>query len=245
MQTFSFAQLMKQPLLNLKSNANNTGSILGNEPDWKLTKHATPGILAKLSRTSKIIGKKSTFGIVKKLLYGTSDNTYVIKFVKFSPMNANREFSFMTEVKIGSLRRIGAVGPRVIAYRKTMLGGEFVMDNVEMGQNVQSLSIANKRIRVTPALWTMIKETIQKFYKITKGYHGDLHGDNIMIILHKNHYTIKIIDYGAHRRFNFNLGNIIDTHYGAKVYRPGGVGQKFIHNKNFLNVLKMNKGIIN
>ena len=236
-----FAQLTKKTNFN---NNNKVSSVLSTERGWILTKHAKPGILDKLTRTSERIGSSSVFGVVKKLLYGTSDNTYVIKFIKFSPLNTNKEFSFMTEVKIGSLRRIGKVGPRVIAYRKTIKGGEYVMDNVEMGdKSAKSYAAANKRIKITPELWILIKQTINNFYKITKGYHGDLHGNNIMIVINKTGVSIKIIDYGAHRRFNINFGNVVHMHKGYKVYQPGGIGQKFIHNKNFLKTFKNNKSI--
>ena len=239
-QILGFAQLARKNT----TNKNNAGSILGKEVGWITTKHARPGVLDKLSRTSERIGAASVFGVVKKLLYGTSDNTYVIKFVKFSPINTNKEFSFMTEVRIGSLRRIGKVGPRVIAYRKTLKGGEYVMDNVEMGnKNAKTYSASNKRIKITPPLWSLIKSTINNFYKITKGYHGDLHGNNIMIVINKTSVLVKIIDYGAHRRFNTNFGNVVQIYKGAKVYKPGGIGQKFIYNKNFLKTLKNNKNV--
>jgi hypothetical protein len=52
-------------------------------------------------------------------------------------------------------------------------------------------------------LYPILRETLINFYNVTKGYHGDLHGNNIMIVIDgdKKIVDIKIIDYGAHRKF--------------------------------------------
>ena len=70
-----------------------------------------------------------------------------------------------------------------------------------------------------------------------------MHGNNIMIVINKTSVLVKIIDYGAHRRFNTNFGNVVQIYKGAKVYKPGGIVQKFIYNKNFLKTLKNNKNV--
>jgi hypothetical protein len=223
---------------------NFSSNTLRKEDDWKLTKYGSQSLLGKLSRTKHFIGTSSAFGKVERLSYDGNEHLFVLKKINFSKNNANRAHIFETEVNVGSKNNIGKVGPRVLAYRFTPFGGEYVMDNVEMGHaNAMVAPLSQVKGQLTPEFWKAIQKVILNFHLITRGQHGDLHGDNILIIqVGKQHY-IRIIDYGAFRKFDKlkNKGTPVKKHYGLNVYNLGK-GQKFIHNKNFFNLLKNKSG---
>jgi hypothetical protein len=231
MQVMGFGQLAAKPANNSKTMANESG--------WILTRHAPPGLLKDLTRTSKIIGHPSVFGKVVQLSYKGNESRFVKKIMNFNPLtNTSRSHIFSTEIKIGSLPSIGRVGPRIVAYRLTPFGGEYIMDNVKLGmENSRIVSMANLGKRFNPKILEAIVKTVKEFQKITKGQHGDLHGDNILLVQPKEASVyIRIIDYGAHRTLKElkKIGPILKKHHGMNVYKPGQVGQHFVYNKNWL-----------
>jgi len=211
---------------------------LEDEMGWKLTKYGSQNLLKKLSRTGKKIGKLSVFGKVERLSHMGNEHMFIVKKIDFSP-NSNRSHIFATEINVGSKNNIGKVGPRVLAFRYTPFGGEYVMDNVEMGHsNAKVFSVANVKKQFSLATWYSLRTLIQNFHKITRGQHGDLHGDNILVVqIGKNTY-LRIIDYGAFRKSRElkSLGTPIKKHFGMNVYNVGK-GQKFIQNKNQLKTI--------
>ncbi len=115
--------------------------------------------------------------------------------------------TFNTEVRIGSIRGIEKTGPRVLAYRTNSYGGNYIMNHAKMGvSRARIIPLSEVRRTLKPRMWEKIKEKVRQFQKITNGQHGDLHGKNILIVQiprrhGKTKTYIKIIDYGAHRRF--------------------------------------------
>ena len=117
-------------LLSEKNTANNKpGSLLKNEPNW----HGDRALLSRLVRTGDRIGAQSVHGVVRRLVDTEtgSTNRWCIKTIKFWTPE-KREW-FRQEVRIGSLPGIEEVGPRIHAWRQRVDGGEYVMDNVQMG----------------------------------------------------------------------------------------------------------------
>jgi hypothetical protein len=227
--------LSKKPMMTY----NNT---LNSENGWKLTRHAPKGILNRLSRTGgQRIGHDSVFGSVYTLMHNGNNSRYVIKHIPFkNNKNRDRKHIFKTEVKIGGIRNIGRVGPRVIAYRMTPFGGNYVMDHVKMGDSrAKIFSLADVRSQITPDFWNKIKKKIKEFENITHGNHGDLHGDNILIVQSKKtgKTDIRIIDYGAHRTYKeLKKKSFHSRKNGLKVYNVGP-GQKFRRTKNLIKAL--------
>ena len=77
--------------------------------------------------------------------------------------------------------------------------------------NLTSVSLNEymKRLNACPStehlLYKTLFKTLFDFYKLTKGYHGDLHGGNVYVLYKPQDIndvkSIKIIDYGAHVKF--------------------------------------------
>jgi hypothetical protein len=152
--------------------------------------------------------------------------------------------TFNTEVRIGSIRGIEKTGPRVLAYRTNSYGGNYIMNHAKMGvSRARIIPLSEVRRTLKPRMWEKIKEKVRQFQKITNGQHGDLHGKNILIVQiprrhGKTKTYIKIIDYGAHRRFKeLKKARYYKVYGGMKVYRFDS-GQNFIKNKNWLKTLK-------
>ena len=178
------------------------------------------------------LGKKSAFGVVHDV---GKPGLYVIKRVNFHDENDVK--SFRNEIKIGSLPRIGEVGPRIYAYQIIMRSigneigyGEYIMDHVTKGQKYKRFLDLNdyfheKYKTICPTSLTgdpilqALKETLFNFYTITKGYHGDLHGGNIIVLIPiKGEPSVQIIDYGSHRDFANKSNETCVSKYLQKQY---------------------------
>ena len=160
------------------------------------------------------LGRPSTFGSVVAL-----GDKYALKTMNFSE-TANQSDNlkiFLNEVKVGGMRGIQKVGPRIYAWRviRNSQGvateGEYIMDSFTQGnKDVVSTSLhefVRNILKVCPApthpLVVMLKETLKNFYLITQGYHGDLHTGNIAVVYNPTTLEIKrviIFDYGSHKR---------------------------------------------
>ena len=217
---------------------------LGSSPvitRWRVTRYGKlyPGLLSKITRGRRI-GQKSVYGKVIELLYrGRRDSRFVLKSMIFPERSrAKRRHIFDTEVRVGTMRNIQKVGPRVLAWRYTSKGGEFVMDDARFGvpeAKLESLEDIIQKGRLTKRLIRKVIEKVQEFHKVVGGEHGDLHGDNIMVVRKGDKTSIKIIDYGAFRSYRElrRLGRPVNTHGGMKVFSLG-MGQNYIRNKNWL-----------
>ena len=144
---------------------------------------------------------KGSYGSVKTL--GTN---YVMKTMYFNIPNDVK--IFLNEVRVGSLPGIQQVGPKIYAFRLVQqqskyFKGQYIMDRLHF------VSLENYIKNTCPEpsdpLYKRMRETIEKFWKITKGYHGDLHDDNIGVIPETG--RVVIIDYGAHRKFKTKINN--------------------------------------
>lgn len=136
-------------------------------------------------------------------VYVVNQNEYVVKTV---PLKDPEDLlAFYTEVRVGMTPGID-VQTRdyaIVAKNKT---GYILMDHVERNQptNVTSVTAeqylshfvsSNKQMN---AFVKKIKQRLTRFYKLTGRFHGDLHLDNIMVLLDKQNgfKDLKIIDYG-------------------------------------------------
>ena len=202
---------------------------LADEDDWKYTKYGYKGLLEGLSRTGQRIGKLSVFGKVERVSFKGNVHTFLIKSVP--GVNNNRKHIFETEVKVGSKNNIEKVGPRILAYRYTPFGGEYIMDSVEMGNpNAKVFTFESVKRQIPLEL---VEGVIKDFHRITRGMHGDLHGDNILCVQVNGKTYVRIIDYGAFRTFDEikAKGKPVKKHLGINAYNLGK-GQKFMYNKN-------------
>ena len=181
---------------------------LSSEENWTLTKHAYNKLLTNTKRTNTRIGVNSKFGSVYLLNTGNGKPRFVLKRIIFgypgnSGYNARRHI-FETEVKVGSMN-ISRVGPRVSAYKKTPTYGEYIMNNVRLGNPKAKIfhfsQIKNQIIR-NPNSIKLVQNAINNFHRITKGQHGDLHGGNILLVQFEKSTYVMIIDYGAFRTNN-------------------------------------------
>jgi hypothetical protein len=239
------------------------------EHGWTMTRHATKTLLSHLTRTNQRIGEPSAFGVVYKLMTSTgNDCQFVLKTIKiprqivsgFSlnfntlkskvnrennrPGYLDRMKTFKTEVSVGSLKNIGEVGPRVYAWRVTPTGGEYIMDNVQMGdKKAKVYPLAH--IKMNEKILERVLGTVKRFQQITKGHHGDLHRNNIQVIkLPNKKFYVMIIDYGSWRseRALKSIGLPVSMHYGMNVYLPEKRGTPFIKNENMIKRMSLNTG---
>jgi len=121
---------------------------------------------------------------------------------------------FDNEIRIGQIKGIEKLGTRTLAYGISNNIGYHVMTDVTYNKsksNLTSVSLYQymKKLNACPStehpLYKKLFKTLFDFYKLTKGYHGDLHGQNIYVVYElpyiDNVKSIKIIDYGAHVKF--------------------------------------------
>ncbi len=166
------------------------------------------------------------YGSVYELKTKSKNNDmYVIKEVYMKTDNDLK--NFLKEIDVGSniLLSKQKVGPAIYAYTyrqrtdktKGYLG-YYIMDNVKMGEkDLESMPMSrylgfyerDNDVRVKAI--KLMKESLLKFYKITQGYHGDLHMSNVIVLykenLRKDPVRVMIIDYGAHIKFKEQVKN--------------------------------------
>ena len=161
-----------------------------------------------------------TYGSVHEL--GT-DKRYVIKRMDLGSddMNLNLLRTFTNELRVGTTPRISQVGPKIYGWRvfsdsdengNDEWTGEYIMDNVLRGETeLVSQSLAQYVTKWKPGpgapLFKKLKTTLRNFWLITKGYHGDLHGNNIAVVSRPDGTVVRVMiyDYGAHKRTKVRL----------------------------------------
>jgi hypothetical protein len=163
--------------------------------------------LSPNTRIGKRIGTDSINGLIYEM-----DNNKVLKFME------NIWYGdFMNEVSVGKIPGIEKVGTRIYQYAYFRSNGFYVMDNLitkretQNGNRLMSLNEYWKTCRVaTPYERKMFTYLLYDFYKLTNGYHADLHGDNIQAIVRPNGTLkqLKIIDYGSHTKLNKNIRSL-------------------------------------
>jgi hypothetical protein len=166
---------------------------------------------------------------------------YVMKVMKFADPGRGNGIdikSFFTEVRIGSLKGIKKVGPRIYAWKLTRdsggkaTHGSYIMDsfdsltppgctfdnlyyyitsrmrdnNSNENNNVNfegKFTFNKQKITHSHPLIKKLREALFTFWKVTKGYHGDLPG-NIGVIYSTDRPSdikrVVIFDYAAHKR---------------------------------------------
>jgi hypothetical protein len=232
------------------------------QPRYKKTRFAKNLNITTLKKTGLQIGDESQHGSVfqlKNTLNG-NDHRYVLKRMNF--IDDEDEYIFNNEVKVGSTPDIEQVGPRIYAYRiikvpeKNEEYGEYIMDHVTFGKVydiVENLDSYLQRVYGTIAFPTrarrsivMIKlrEALLKFYQITGGFHGDLHGGNIYILTDKNgEITVRFIDYGSHREFaNKSIEPTLKNYFNKKTFKNINYTNLSNYYQGYGGVLEFKKG---
>jgi len=219
---------------------NRPGSILGQELGW----HGDRRVLDNTRRTGQRIGALSAHGIVKRLVNINTgiDNRYVIKFIKFKQQQVMFKEQpklkmFRQEVAIGQLPGIEGVGPKIHAWRLRPDGGEYIMDNVEMGDpGAQTFTYYQIRRKYPGTFNNSIKMALKNFHEITGGQHGDLHGENILFVKHDKSFTIQIIDYGSWKSDSNTSETLENSKNIVPIYRLAN-GRLFRKNQNMITEL--------
>lgn len=154
-------------------------------------------------------------------VYKLKNPRFVLKSFNFFDHDQDDLKVFFNELKIGSLPGIQAVSPKIYAFKlirepkyDTIIQGQFVMDNIEQLGTVDSLNEYSKKFfnyncpPLNHPIYSKIRETLEKFWKITCGYHGHLHPNNIAII-HNNGDVkhVRILNYGTHKKFKQPISN--------------------------------------
>ena len=138
--------------------------------------------------------------------------------VKIMKVENSQDVAIMdNEVTVGTNPKIGGVvGPKIYKNTYDMVPFKanvyqfYVMDDVRSRASntattlydyVQGSRPGTCR-RIPPAFYNKLSNILKKMYD-AGFYHGDLHGDNVMVVNDKegNVKSVKIIDYGAFRPF--------------------------------------------
>lgn len=147
-------------------------------------------------------------------------DAFAIKTMDFLNKDMDYLKVFLNEVKVGTSPGIEKVGPKIYAWRVTrtpdgeIKQGQYIMDNYNYGlardEKVQKLSMYMKRfsggacpMKGDP-IFQKVKSAMVTFWRATKGYHGDLHTNNMAVIIDTHTGKPKkviVFDYGAHRPF--------------------------------------------
>ena len=170
---------------------------------WKLTVHgkgkSIPDIPDNLNSLWYFQNKDNMITSPDGFAYFLND-LYVLKRIYNHSGNHNtpQEKSFKSEVAIGSLPDIGKVGARLFVYRTVPETNDHAQYFDLLMENIGRDVIPIKDVEITPKIVKKVWETILDFYRITKGSHGDLHGENMYLT---STGEVKIIDYGMYRPF--------------------------------------------
>jgi hypothetical protein len=206
--------------------------------------------------TSVVNGKRSTGPEISSGVYGKvyeygTDKRYVVKQMTLKTQNDLK--TFLNEIRIGMIPGIERVGTRIYTFKIDRSIGQYIMDHALRGETSLVMSTLQKYIeRFHPSemspIFKKLKTTLRNFWLITKGYHGDLHADNIAVI-HKPDGTVvrvMILDYGSHKKTKVrltrnmtfeNLAQAINKNFNrSALKRPSFVGifpnpKKFPHHK--------------
>jgi hypothetical protein len=167
-----------------------------------------PGRTFRSLRIISRIGVQSVHGAAYKCMYNS--RPVILKVIDLT--DPEELSGFFNELRIGKINGIEKLGTKTLAYGVSNNIGYHVMTDVTYNQsNLTSVSLNEymTRLNACPStnhsLYKKLFKTLFDFYKLTKGYHGDLHGGNVYV-LYKPHdindvKSIKIIDYGAHVKF--------------------------------------------
>ena len=164
-------------------------------------------------------GANSVFGKVLQIGKG-----FVIKKMRFPDAQYDYLKIFLNELRVGSSPGIQRVGPKVYAWRVhrkpsgRITSAEYIMDDftdVPSSQQVMQLATylslrmkTKSQCAAKNPIFSLIRRAMTSFWGITGGYHGDLHTNNMAVVMDKATGTplkVVIFDYGAHRPFRTTL----------------------------------------
>lgn len=162
-------------------------------------------------------------------VFSTSDKKYVVKIVYFDDDTA-----FDKEVKVGKMvkKEYGAKirgnsfkfkkgTQRYNQLREVLIDtesmkkeempeyiGYYIMDNLELKRGEKAISLSDYIKDTCPTedspIYKKLRTTLESFYKLGF-YHGDLHFNNIYVILENRKIKyVKLIDYGSSMEFEGN-----------------------------------------
>lgn len=208
---------------------------------WHLTnKNVDPNKIA--SRNNDVLLGKGVFGTAYSVAYNGNHGKYVRKIIQTPTENHRRAFMKEAQMKHGNIK--------VHAWRQMTNHGEILMDNFKrFGPIHMSLSHYIKKFysegcpRPTHPIYKSFYNALKNFYVSTQGYHGDLHGGNVVVILSNDDGTpesfvkILIADYGSHVPFKKAVNNsmcltsILDQIHQEFQHN---IPETFIRNKNIL-----------
>ena len=194
---------------------NNSNYLIKSSADYIL-KRLSESSLGPLPDGTTIgrtkIGTRSAHGAIYEL---DNDSKKVIKVViETEPF----EDEFFNEVEVGRTPGIQAVGTRIYQAfyeeqpENDVFMGVYVMDHLKSGDSENEVITLRKywekywKKETCPTsqdrILKMYADLIFNFYQITKGWHGDLHADNIQVIMKNGVVTrMCVIDYGSHTPF--------------------------------------------
>jgi hypothetical protein len=123
---------------------------------------------------------------------------YMLKVVHKKHIN-----QFWSEVRYGQMPGIEKSGVRVHAYTIMSNGkGAYIMDHASMGNPKVDITMtveayAKQSYFNATRFNKLFKKTLVTFYRTVRGFHGDLHDNNVLVNLDMNRklVNIKIIDY--------------------------------------------------
>jgi len=196
----------------------------------------TNNVIKQLVFTGKMFDKlkpigEGAYGDVYSLTFKGNNVMYIIKISWFQ--NEQDAKIFKNEANVGFTKGIEKTGPKTIGVtylnvqtlglfnsrRKAMFGGALLMEHFLKGDttkismpfvNYMKKYFKNSCPHPNHRFYVIFKKQLKAFYKTTKGYHGDLHGENIHIILSGNSgdaiENVIIADYGAHKKFKTTKG---------------------------------------
>jgi hypothetical protein len=166
------------------------------------------------------LGSKSSYGSVVPI---GADGKYVMKTMRFTDDNGDDRLKiFLNEIRVGSMPGISEVGPKIYAWRiirdssGVATRGQYIMDSFTKGDPKLSAQTSSEYLKnfnddsCPQEYFKHLRRTLGKFWKITKGYHGDLHPGNIAVVTDPSGEIkrVLIFDYGSHKKFKKNITKI-------------------------------------
>lgn len=189
---------------------------------WKFKCNNTNGrVLKNIHTLTKLPCCEAT----QMVFQVNQENKYVIKFVQLHDQNKLEEF--LNEVTIGLLKNVSKFGVNVHAYTIDThnMYGIYLMDHVTFGKDINFatmwtfMNFVSKTKHQYETLIKLYYKTLVSFYSITKGFHGDLHENNVIVLYNDKlePVEVKIIDYGMFLKFR-RSNHFDPTHQPLSVY---------------------------
>jgi hypothetical protein len=177
---------------------------------WKINKWSTKMNKETLKQFQyiNINTLKTNTGIAIDHMFYVNQH-FIIKITTFNKPGFEQQFK--NEIKVGTKPNIENVGVQTHAWFKTKDYGIQIMDNAIKGnEHHKSIDLTNYKKTFTTEFYKLFAKNLLTFYKTTQGFHGDLHDQNVLIILNKKTnkvVNIIIIDYETFVPFKHKIPN--------------------------------------